>query len=140
MNYATYFAIEKQLKSAGASVDRKDLIHAFTEGVKNSLKDLTEYEYREFIKHMNALLQKAKTSGGPADRQRKKIIALFCNMGYVKDGSADMKSIHSWCEKYGHLKVNLNGYHGADLTKLVSQAEEVYNSFIRDLYRKNRNT
>lgn len=139
MNYSAYFAIEKQLKASGAPVDRSDLIHAFTEGVKSSLKDLTEYEYREFIKHMNTLLQQSKQITDKGLRQRRKVIALFCNMGYVKGGKADMKAINSWCKQYGHLKRELNDYVGSDLTKLVIQAEEVYNSFVNSIYTKHKN-
>ena len=139
MNYAAYFAIEKQLKSAGAPVDRSDLIHAFTEGRTSSLKELSEYEYREFINHMNTLLQQSKKISDKGLRQRRKVIALFCNMGYVINDKPDMKSINDWCKKYGHLKKQLNDYVGADLTKLVVQAEEVYNSFIKGIYTKHRN-
>ena len=136
MNYSAYFAIEKKLNLAGSKTDRAELIHTFTDGKKTSLKDLTEYEYKEFINHLNLLLQHAlKTVNDSETRQRRKIIALFCNMGYTQGDKSDMVAINLWCEKYGHLKVKLNGYHGADLAKLVTQAEGVYQTFISNIYK-----
>jgi hypothetical protein len=136
MNYAQYFAIEKKLKNQGFDFERSELIKQFTEDKKSSLKELTATEYREFLKLLNsrfATVDKPKLTDSEL-RQRKKVIALFCQMGYTNsDDAPDMKRINAWIGNYGHLKHNLNYYFGSNLTKLVTQAQEVYNTFLRDL-------
>ena len=131
--YAQYFALEKQLKATGYKADRSDLISDFTGAKCSSLKDLSIDEYNGLIRYMNEQLQPAKKRQDDKDsRQRRKVIALFCNMHYTTpEGKADMKRINDWCVKYGHLHVTLNYYSGADLTRLVSQAESTYKSFIQ---------
>jgi len=136
MSYSAYFAIENKLKAKGAQVNRRDLIHSFTDGRTDSLRDLDNQEYADFITHMNAVLANyGKNVNEAEQRQYKKIIALFCKMGYTIGDKPDMVGIHSWCVRYGHLHLNLNGYHGPDLTKLVSQAQETYNTFIHGIYK-----
>lgn len=134
MNYSTYFAIENKIKRMGVPLERDEWIEQFTEGKKNGLTQLTPNEYREFIVFMNQIL---KTESVQKDRelvQRRKVIALFAQMGYVtEDLKSDMQRIHNWCIQYGHLHKDLNHYTGADLTKLVTQAQEVYNTFIHDI-------
>ena len=131
--FAQYFALEKQLKAAGFKGDRAELIADFTNNKASSLTALSDDEYKSLIQFMNKELQPEKQKQYDKDtRQRRKVIALFCNMHYITDlGKADMKRINDWCVHYGHLHQALNYYSGADLTKLVSQAEEAYKSFIK---------
>lgn len=133
-NFSTYFAIEKKMKRIGVQLDRSEWVSIFTDGSKSSLTTLTPTEYREFIVFMNQSLKKEQISTDRELKQRRKVIALFAQMGYVtEEMKSDMKRINEWCVKYGHKHVELNHYHGADLTKLVSQAQETYNSFIHDI-------
>lgn len=136
MNYSAYFAIEKKLKNQGFDFERSELIKQFTEDKKSSLKELTAAQYREFLKLLNsrfAIVDTPKLTDSEL-RQRKKVIALFCQMGYTnEDATPDMNRINNWIGNYGHLKHNLNYYFGANLTKLVTQAQEVYVTFLRDL-------
>lgn len=133
-NFSTYFAIEKKMKRIGVQLDRSEWISIFTDGSKNSLTTLTPTEYREFIVFMNQSLKKEQISTDRELKQRRKVIALFAQMGYVTEElKSDMKRINEWCVQYGHKHVELNHYHSADLTKLVSQAQETYNSFIHDI-------
>lgn len=131
--FAQYFALEKQLKATGYKADRSDLIADYTGNRSTSLKELTPHEYNGLIRFMNEQLQPFKQKQEDKNRrQRRKVIALFCNMHYVTaDGKADMKRINDWCIKYGHLHVELTYYSGADLTRLVSQAENTYKTFIQ---------
>lgn len=69
------------------------------------------------------------------DTMRKKIISNFRKMGYEKDGKADMYRINGWCLNYGHAHKLMNNYSYEELVKLVTQAESVYATFIRDLKR-----
>jgi hypothetical protein len=134
MSYKQYFAIEKQIKQLGVDIDRDEIIHNVTAGRKDSLRDLTAAEYRELIYAMNQLLGNSNSAKfKKMDKQRKKIIALLCKVGYTKNGVADMPRINQWCEKYGYLHKSLNSYTEKELPFLVSQAENVYKKFIKSL-------
>lgn len=142
--YKEYFAIESKIKKQGFDIERSDVIRQFSNGRKQGLSQLTAYEYQELLRWLNrkfgggrATMHCGSTPPPPfnekEDRQKKKIIALFCKMGYVKDDKADIYRINGWAMKYGHLHKKMNDYHGADLTMLVSQAEEVYKTFVDGL-------
>lgn len=134
-NYSTYFAIEKKFKRIGVTIERDEMIHDFSNGKKDSLKALSDSEYQDFIRYLNQFF-KSQVNIQSETKQKRKIIALFAQMGYLTDDNkADMQRINNWCIQYGHLHCNLNGYKGSDLVKLVTQAEEVYNTFIRDVCR-----
>lgn len=142
--YKEYFAIESKIKKQGFDIERSDVIRQFSNGRKQGLSQLTTFEYQELLRWLNRKFatnqQNQKTDpkihpefNEAEDRQKKKIIALFCKMGYVKDDKADIYRINGWAMKYGHLHKKMNDYHGADLTMLVSQAEEVYKTFLDGL-------
>jgi len=134
MNYSTYFAIEKKFSRMGITLDRSEWIDQFTEGKKTGLTQLTANEYREFIVFMNQILKTETVQKDRELKQRRKVIALFAQMGYVTaDQRSDMARINEWCKQYGHLHQELNAYTGLNLTKLVTQAQEVYNTFIHDI-------
>ena len=134
MSYRQYFAIEKQVKQLGFQVERDEIIHNVTNGRKSSLKDLSSVEYAELIRAMNQLVnQVGNMKRQRMDRQRKKVIAMLCKVGYTVDGAADMPRINQWCKKYGYLHKPLNDYKENELPFLVGQAENVYLKFIKGL-------
>ena len=129
MNYAKYFAIEKDIKQKGFEFDRSELIHQFTAGRKSGLKDLTYFEYAEFLSWISRTLEEK------SNQMRRKIIALFHKMGYKLEGSdkINMKRVNDWCIKYGHKHVELNAYNYNELCALLTQAEKYYKTFIEAL-------
>ena len=93
---------------------------------------------------MNLVLANAKISTAYAqnisdeslkkDKMRKKIIALFCKMGYKDQyACADMARINAWVLKYGFLNVKMNSYSYQELPKLVSQVEIVCTKYLQEL-------
>ena len=142
--YKEYFAIESKIKKQGFDIERSDVIRQFSNGRKQGLSQLTAFVYQELLRWLNLKFGSNRTTAQNSarnhpefneaeDRQKKKIIAIFCKMGYVKDDKADIYRINGWAMKYGHLHKKMNDYHGADLTLLVSQAEEVYKTFLDGL-------
>lgn len=148
--YSTYFALEKNMKLSGQKTNRHELISAFTNHRKHSLSDLTDWEYKEFVNWLKRTFPAANSNKNSekkqapivseaeakeADRKnkmRRKIIHIFHKMDYKKpDGSADMQHINSWAINYGHAHKNLNDYTYNELCVLVTQAEKLYNSFIK---------
>lgn len=136
MNYTAYFAIEKKLKNQGFDFERSELVSQFTDGKKSGLKELTAFEYSEFLKMLNSRFVKVEPSRPPVNEvlqnQRRKIISLFRKMGYEKDHKADMQRIYGWVLEYGYLHKSLNQYNEKELPKLVTQAEKVYTTYLRD--------
>lgn len=133
-NFFRYFAIEKDMNALGMNIDREVELIDFTGGTIKSMKELDNVSYLAFCFHMTSKLYAERVKIKESEnKQRRKIIALFCQMGYKIGEKADMPRIHAWCEKSGHLHKNLNYYHGKDLVTLVSQAEQVYNSFLKGL-------
>lgn len=152
MNYSAYFTIEKSL-GGRYFADRSEAVSMFTNGRKNSLKDLSEKEYWTFIGWLNrtfsTLLENVEGSKGSdkdgqspvssvstdiLNHQRRKIIALLCKIGYLTaDGKADMQRIYQWVKSHGYLHKPLNAYTAEELPRLVTQAELFYKSHIERL-------
>lgn len=143
--FARFFAIQKEMKQLGLNADRADLIDTYTDGAKSSLTDLTPGEYTSMLTWLcQTFLDPAKSEQSIQKtkelKQRHKIIANFAKMGYKNPltGKADMKAINEWCEKYGHLHKPLNSYKGADLTKLVTQANNVFETYLTGVWKRPR--
>lgn len=139
MNFKAYFAVEKRLKTIVPSITREELISEFTSGKKTSLKELSSWEYKEFIAWMNVMIG-SKTQkpvptwrDTPENRMRRKIIALFVTMGYKTGDQSDMNRINEWCEKYGRFHKPLNDHSITELTLLTTQVETYYASFLNSL-------
>jgi hypothetical protein len=65
------------------------------------------------------------------DKQRKYLMSLCYQLGWTKFSEraqrdvADVARLNNWCQKYGYLHKPLNGYKYTELTKLVTQFEEM---------------
>ncbi len=132
--YPQFFAIYAKLKAIGYPYERDELIYQFTNGRTSSIKELTAHDYRELINWMYSIYnvenEKALVSEA---KQKRKIIALFCQMGYTNGDKPDYQRIDDWCAKSGPIKQRLNYHKGKDLNTLVTQAEKVYQSFIKSV-------
>lgn len=119
------------LNLAGIDSETKEqMVYTYTRGRTTSSSKMSVTECQNMINDL-----KHKTSYSErADRMRKKIISLFRKMGYtMPDGKVDMIAVETWTNKYGYLHKPLNNYTYAELPKLVSQAEAVYQSFIKSV-------
>jgi len=135
-NYKTYFAIEKKLHLQGVHFERSEIIADFTNGQKNSLKQLTDWEYNELIRRLNSTMSQQLPKydvNNPLQKQRRKVIALLCKVGMLKNDTADMPRIYAWVRQYGYLHKNFNDYTYEEIPKLVTQAEKFYKSHIERL-------
>jgi len=132
-HFKRYFSLEKIIKDRGIDVDRKDLVGQYTEGGLTSLRALGKAgSYDNFC----AWIEKTydiNTADSPENKMRRKIIMFFRKMGYTNGDAVDMERVKAWVLKYGSLKKDLNQYTMKELPKLVSQAEIVYQSFIKSL-------
>lgn len=128
-NHKAYFAIEKRLRNMGIDVDRAELIHEMTDGQSQSLKELDRDAYATLIRRLNshfAFDQDKSWQQNPKNRMRRKVWTLLvCKMGYTEE------QMEGWVEKYSKYKKPLREHSEAELKVLVTQAEAVYQSFIK---------
>lgn len=133
------------------------LVESFTHGRSSSSKDLTNFECIELIKHLKMLQNlknvdatqeathvshamppiKKQTPYEQGDAMRKKIIALAHQINWKtthpRSGKeiADMKRINEWCKTHGYLHKELNHYTVTELPVLVTQFQNMYNSYLK---------
>ena len=147
------------LTQTGLMSAKQYLVESFTSGRETSSTGLKNHEAIELIKHLKCELQKQKqppvnndpthignvmptfkanTPAQQANTMRKKIIALAHQMGWSaqhpESGNkiADMPRINAWCVKYGYLHKELNAYSLEELPKLVTQYQNLYNTFLKE--------
>lgn len=109
---------------------RHEIVYTYTQGRTSSSSEMSVTECQAMI---NDLRQRSPNDTA-ADQMRKKIISLFIKQGYtLPNGKADMDAINVWSNKYGHQHKNLNNYKYNELPILVSQAEAMYYSFVKNL-------
>lgn len=140
MNYKHYFAIERSMIQLGFKFERSELIDQFTEGKKTGLKELTESEYLAFTTWLHTSFIKNGITKQPLEKKsealnkmRRKLLALFFKMGYHYDGKTDVKAVDSWCRKYGKFHKGLNEMDGVELPAVITQAENMYKTFIEGI-------
>lgn len=136
MNYSYYFAIEKQLKNIGYDVDRKELIMQFTGGKKDSLRELRPHEYIKFIDYLKTRFNmnfKGVKKRDAIVKMRQKVYVLFVlKMGY------SVANYESWMLQYSKFKKPIDAHTEHELTQLVTQAEAVYKSYLREIKKTNQ--
>lgn len=147
------------LTQTGLTDAKPYLVNSFTHGRSESSRDLTNSEAIEFVRYLKKQIEikqasnpitdskhisnamptfKANTPAQQANTMRKKIIALAHQMGWSaqhpESGNkiADMPRINAWCVKYGYLHKELNAYSLEELPKLVTQYQNLYNTFLKE--------
>lgn len=110
------------------------MVHGFSAGRCTSTKELTDAEATLMLRHLQA-----HDPQRPAIEKMKGKLFYYCHeMGWTKINDAgkkvvDMQRLDNWCRQYSYLKKKLDWYRYAELPKLVSQFEQVYNHFIHSL-------
>ena len=94
-----------------------------------SSKELYETEAQYIINHL-------KQVQGNCDKMRKKVISICIQSGMAINGRADMPKIYAWVEQYGHAKKPLNKYNYNELVKLVTQAQQMFKTFLKAVHEK----
>ena len=115
------------------SETKQDLVSQYTNGRETKSSEMHFTECQALINDLRAKVNEVSPQFKREDRQRKKVIALLCKIGYVKNDKPDMNRINDWCYKYGNGHTSLTGHKGAELNKLVTQADNMYKDFIKDM-------
>lgn len=94
-----------------------------------SSKELYYEEANNIINYLNGQLQLAPEFRS-MDQMRKKVIGCCRQMGWEKANKADMARINAWVSKYGHAKKEFMKYDLKELVTLVTQAENMRDSYL----------
>lgn len=133
-DYSQLFAILKKHR-----LEYKDVVAEFTDGRTDSLKALTDGEFRELMIRMQ------RYNAPPTDaanQMRRKMIAIARQMRWTKpdpnplrrgEEVADMERIDNWCIKYGKFNKKLNAHTYDELTQLITAFEHVLTSYLSSL-------
>lgn len=124
------------LAQTGLTANKANLICGITNGRTESSKELNNFEANELIGYLRTQLTARRlnvnSNDERANRMRKKIISLAWQMNWVNDsGACDIPRINNWCIKYGYLHKPFNDYIYAELPKLLTQFENLYNSYLK---------
>lgn len=129
--YSAFFRIHKRIQDTGITIERSEIISDFTNGNKQSLQQLTPWEYNELLNWLNRTFPVGVYPPvSQLNVMRRKIISLFRKMGYQEKGKADMERIYAWVLKYGLLKKPFNQYSFDELPQLVTQVESMYKKYL----------
>lgn len=132
-NYKQLFAICK-----AQGFDYKDKVAEISQGRTDSLKMLTDGEYKELmirLVRLNEPTRKlaAKADFKPGDKMRKKMISLAAQMKWGEKMSDILTRLDKWCldQKY---KKPLMQHNEAELSLLVTIFEQrVYADYLKYL-------
>jgi hypothetical protein len=118
------------LTKTGLQGRRHAIVWDYSNQRTESSRELTDPETRKLIRD----LERGFSELERADVMRKKIISQAHEMGWELPGHrADMARINAWCVKFGYLHKPINGYTYAELPALVTQFENMYQSFLRSI-------
>jgi len=124
--------IQTVLRVKGLVDSKLDLFDSVSSDgrIINSTKDLRYEEANQLISTIDKIgVQKYDA----ANQMRRKIISCCRECGWTKNGKADMDRINAWVLKYGYLGKPLMEYNSLELPKLVTQAENMKDSFIKGI-------
>lgn len=107
---------------------KANLVLGFTGGRTEHSSEMSRAEAADFIKY----LKSQDPDEQACDRMRKKIISMAHQCGYRIPGTekVDTQRLDDWCRKYGQYHRPLNSHSKEELTRLVTQFENVYKSYL----------
>lgn len=97
--------LHQLLNDLGLMEDKKELVRSFTNGRAESSKELSVDEAKRLIFHLEGIHK----TDDPADRRRKKVLAICYNMGWIfgnspEDQKMNTAKINAFLKRYGYLK------------------------------------
>lgn len=116
---------------------KEELVSRFTAGATERLGEMTEHaaiELHQYLKALAAELGPRKEQDDTRDRQRKMVIGILKECGWLIPGTmrADMPRIEKWVNST--FKKRLNELSGKDLSKCISNAEKVKENHFKGIY------
>lgn len=113
---------------------KADYVIDATNGREHSCAGLTFDEANAVINVLDAEEKEMyRLKRNSEDAMRKKIISCCREMGWHKNGKADMYRIEAWVLKFGYLHKKMNSYTAQELPQLVTQAENMRNGYLNSV-------
>ena len=115
--------------------DKKSLVKHYTNGRTTSSKDMSDFEAKEVLRHLESVNRSlypalqaqdfqrhADTTKTSCDKLRKVLIAKSYTIG------ENVAFVKGWCEKYGifGIKKCFNNYNAQELKGLIEKFNKVY--------------
>ena len=132
--------LHAQLTALGLMSQKSNLVHGITNGRTEKSSEMSNFECNELLAYLRTQQPAIKRDGQALkeDRMRKKILSMAWEMNWTESDAGNgvkvnVQRVDQWCKSYGYLKKPLNKYTYQELPKLVSQFENVYNSYLADL-------
>lgn len=134
MNNAQNKALHALLHKTGLTAQKETIVSSFSHGRTSSSRQLSHLESVALIQWLQAQ-QPAEPDEGK--KMRGKILSIAHDMGMVKLNKAgkrvaDMQRVDAWMLKYSYLHKKLDAYKYAELPKLVTQFEKVFEHFVEN--------
>ncbi len=141
MNSSTRKRLFALLNKHKLTEERGNICLQITGGRTSSTKNLSEQEALQIINNLQDKEQKQqeRQKRDPCDQMRKKIIAILAGTEikmqsgeyyFLNEHSKpDMPSIYKFIALKGYLKKPLNSYNQYELPKLVTQIEQIAESY-----------
>lgn len=123
---------------ADLNIDKEtkaDLVLQFTQERETSSAKMLVSECQELINHLNIIKngptdkKQAPAQNSVQNKMRRKILSICHEMNWKIGSQLDWNRINFWLEKYGYLHKELNRYTEAELPKLVTQFENLLQSY-----------
>lgn len=128
------------LAQTNLTAHKPALVESYTSGRTEKSSEMNNVEANELISYLRTQVAALRSDGldAKADKMRKKILSLAWQMNWTylntkRQVKVDVNRVNAWCTKYGYLKKPLNDYIYAELPKLLTQFESVYNTYLNDL-------
>lgn len=150
MNLQQNKMIHALLAQTNLTRQKANIVAGISQGRTESSKDLTDTEAQAMITYLKENIPPPVLDGLDikADKMRKKIISYAWQMNWTIKINAlelaklpssalpykcDMNRLNAWCEKYGYLHKKLNDYSYQELPKLLTQFENMYNDYLKNI-------
>ena len=136
---------KNQLMAFNALIHRLGLVEhkaamvaGATDGRTESSRELYSHEARDLILQLNHQQLRTDDNAEKMQKMRGKIMYYAHEMRWTKTNPtgktvADGKRIDEWMIKFSFDKKKLNAYKYAELPKLVSQFQQVYKAFLKNI-------
>lgn len=130
-NQAQVKAIYSLLGAHGLRDEKESIVSAFSGGKTTSVRALSFNEAAALIGHLKSL----DRADNGAVKMRNKILSMAHEMNWRNPGTTeiDMDHVNNWCINRSYLKKKLDAYTHDELPALVTQFEQVYKSYLKEV-------
>ncbi len=138
LNKNQLMAFNALIHRLGLVEHKATMVQGATNGRTQSSKELYSNEARELIMQLNLQQLKTDSNADKMQPMRGKIMYYAHEMRWTKTNPtgktvADGKRIDEWMLHFSYGKKKLNAYKYAELPKLVSQFQQVYKAFLKNV-------